>query len=614
MIKYKIIRNVAFIGLLLFFTVSCNQDEFLETTSKSTLTDATMWVSESNADIYLNSCYSQLESKGNQPDNIDNFTSDNLAGFYYTSYNWKKGIVQASGGAGGAVWGGTTGPSANVGWSTIYTTIRRINTFIDKITVNKKNYSDAWYNKRTDEAKFLRAYFYSEIFMKLGGLVLVKTPQNRLTMTEDEMNLPRSSFEETFNYLVSELGSIVTNNYLAVKYNGGASDAGRATIGAALALKGWLQLFAASPAYNSADPAVPRSADNLQAFADSKLSRWADAAATNKQFIDTYGHKGTGAYKLWSDPNTMSTFWYEANEYNSEVIWDRQHVMTTMAQNFDTYGGPVWILGTYYTWGNYCPTQGLVDEYQMSNGLSPFNADGTVNSASGYNPQSPYVNREKRFYDFIVYDGATYKQDWMTTADVIYTRIDKVNKANNQIDLPASDDIGDTGYYFKKRLDNKNPRGGNMDGRNYVYYRYAEVLLNYAEAQNEAVGPDASVYEAINAIRQRPATGLPALAPGLTQAQMRAAIKHERRIELVYEGHRLYDLWRWKDAAVEMEKPVYGMVITNTVPSNNSGVWTYTPTVLTAPHVFTQKMYFNPIPQAAIDRNPKLKTQQNWGY
>jgi hypothetical protein len=63
-----------------------------------------------------------------------------------------------------------------------------------------------------------------------------------------------------------------------------------------------------------------------------------------------------------------------------------------------------------------------------------------------------------------------------------------------------------------------------------------------------------------------------------------------------------------------MNKGVYGMVITNTVPANNSGVWTYTPTLLTAPHVFTQKMYFNPIPQAAIDRNPKLKTQQNFGY
>ncbi|OFY65063.1 MAG: glycan metabolism protein RagB [Bacteroidetes bacterium RBG_13_42_15] len=606
MIKYKTIRNIAFIGILLILAVSCDQEEFLETTSKSTLTDATMWASEANADIYLNNCYGQLESKGNQPDNIDNFTSDNDAGFYYTSYNWKKGIVEASAGAGGSVWFGTTGPSANVGWQTIYTTVRRLNTFMAKITENKANYVNVaypdWYNKRMDEARFLRAYFYSEIFMKLGGLVLVKEPQDRNTDTEAEMYLPRSTYEETFNFIIGELNTVLTNGYLQVKYSNGATDAGRATLGAALCLKGWLQLFAASPAYNSTDPAVPRSADNLQAFADYKLSRWADAAVTNKQFIDTYGHKGTAKYKLFSP---MSQFWYESNEYNSEVIWDRQHVGTTMAQSFDTYGGPVWILGTYYTWGNYCPTQELVDDYQMANGLN------ITDTGSGYDPQNPYVGREKRFYDFIVYDGATYKQDWMTVADVIYTRVDKVNPSKNQRD-PGSDDVGNTGYYFKKRLDNAHPRGGNLDGRNYVYYRYAEVLLNYAEAQNEAVGPDASVYEAINAVRQRSGTDLPALAAGMTQAEMRTAIKRERRIELVYEGHRLYDLWRWKDAMVEMNKELHGMDIRNSVPADNSGVWVYSYVSLDHSHIFTQKMYFNPIPQTVIDRNPEIK--QNWGY
>ncbi len=602
MIKYIIIRNIAFIGLLLFFIVSCEQDKFLETTSKSTLTDATMWASEGNADIYLNDCYGRLEAKGNQPDNLDNFTSDNDAGFYYTSYNWKKGIVTPAGGAGGSVWFGTTGPSSYVGWQPIYTTVRKLNTFMAKITENKENYSTDWYNKRIDEARFLRAYFYSEIFMKLGGLALVTEPQDRMTMTEDEMYLPRSTFEETFNYIISELSSIITNDYLEVKYNNGDADAGRATLGASLCLKGWIQLFAASPAYNSNDPAVPRTSDNLQAFADYQLSRWADAAATNKHFIDTYGHKGDGTYQLFSP---MIQFWHEANEYNCEVIWDRQHVTSTMAQSFDTYGGPVWIQGTYYTWGNYCPTQELVDDYQMANGLD------IDDPASGYDPQDPYVGRENRFYDFIVYDGAPYKQDWMSTWDTIYTRIDLVHPSKNQIDF-GGDDVGNTGYYFKKRLDNAHCRGGNLDGRNYVYYRYAEVLLNYAEAQNEAVGPDASVYEAINAVRQRPGTDLPALAAGMTQAEMRDAIKRERRIELVYEGHRLYDLWRWKDAMTEMNLDLHGMLIENTVPEDNSGVWTYTKISLNHPHTFYQFQYFNPIPQAAIDRNPELI--QNFGY
>jgi hypothetical protein len=239
------------------------------------------------------------------------------------------------------------------------------------------------------------------------------------------------------------------------------------------------------------------------------------------------------------------------------------------------------------------------------------NGKNITDPTSGYNPQNPYVGREKRFYDFVVYDGATYKQDWMTVADVIYTRIDLVHPSKNQIDF-GGDDVGNTSYYSRKRLDNAHPRGGNLDGRNYVYYRYAEVVLGYAEAQNEAVGPDASVYEAINAVRQRPGTDLPALAAGMTQDQMRTAIKRERRIEFSYEAKRLYDLWRWKDAMTEMNKDLHCMVIRNTVPADNSGVWTYTVQSLVHPHVFTQNMYFNPIPQDAIDRNSKLK--QNFGY
>jgi hypothetical protein len=602
MIKFKIIRNIAFIGLIVFSTLSCNQEDFLETIDKSRLTDATMWASEGNADIYLNDCYSELPQKSNQPDNLDNFTDDNDAGWYYTSWNWKQGIVKASGGASGSVWFGQTGPAQYEGWATLYTKVRKLNTFIQKITENKANYSDEWYNKRLDEAKLLRAYFYSEQFVLLGGLSIVTGPQDRVTMTEDEMYLPRSTFEETFDFIVSELTTIVNNGNPAIKYNQGDGDAGRATLGAAQMLKGWLQLFAASPAYNSADPAVPDDGNHLQSFASPDLSRWADAAATFKQFIDTWGPGGTGDYDLFSP---MTAFWYEANEYNSEVIWDRQHVRTTMANTFDTYGGPVWILGTYYTWGNYCPTQELVDEYQMANGLD------IDDPASGYDDQNPYVGRENRFYQFIVYDGAPYKQEWMPTTDTIYTRIDKVHPSLNEIDF-GGDDVGNTAYYSRKRLDNLNPRGGRMCGQNHVYYRYAEVLLGYAEAQNEAVGPDASVYDAINAVRARPGTDLSPLPAGLTQAEMRDAIRHERRVEFMFEHKRLFDLWRWKIAEVNMNQELHAMLIENTVPEDNSGVWTYTVIPLNHPHVFTQNMYFNPIPQDAIDRNEKLI--QNSGY
>lgn len=604
----KIIREIGFAGLLLFGLYSCNQNDFLDTIDKSRLNDATIWANEDNADIYLNNCYSDLPQKSNQPDNLDNFTDDNAAGDYYTSWNWKKGIVEASGGAYGSIYFGTTGPAQNEGWATLYTKVRKLNTFIQKITVNKANYSEDWYNKRMDEARFLRAYYYSEQFVLLGGLSVVTEPQVRQTMTEEEIYVPRSTFEETFDFLVSELTTIVNDGYLVVKYNHGDADAGRATLGAALMLKGWLQLFAASPGYNSSEPAVPNEIGNkdLQSFATPDQARWADAAATFRQFINTYGHKGSGTYDLFSP---MKEFWYEANEYNCEVIWDRQQVPITMPNTFGTYGGPVWIHGIYYTWGNYCPTQEVVDEYQMANGLD-------INDpASGYDDQNPYAGREKRFYDFIVYNGCVYKQDWMSEPDTISTMF----KLNPLVWYLVDPDpygyglIGQTGYFYKKRLDNLYPPRSTLCGMNHVYYRYAEVLLGYAESQNEAVGPDASVYEAVNVIRERSGTDLPPLATGLSQAQMRDAIHHERRIELVFEHKRLFDLWRWKQAEVNMNKSLHGISIKNTIPDNNSGIWKYTTISLDRyPHTFTRKMYFNPIPQEAIDRNKRLK--QNWGY
>jgi starch-binding outer membrane protein, SusD/RagB family len=605
MINIKNIMKIALTGLILISTLSCDQEEYLETVSKTNLTDETIWASEGNADIYLNDCYSQLVQKMNSTDWMDCFTDDfdTPSGNVFTSFFWKSGLCIASR-EDNTAWRGLSGFCYDANWSGTYSKIRKLNTFIEKVTQKSSNFSPEYVAKRIDEAKFLRAYFYSELFCRVGGLCLVTKSQNRATDTPDEMYLPRSSFEETFNYIISELDEILTNNKLEIKYNNGNANAGRATLGAALALKGWLQLFAASPAYNSSSPSVPGSPDNLQSFATPDHSRWAAAAATNKKFIETWGHKGNKRYNLFPK---MTECFYEANEYNEEIIWDRQQVPTSMPVSMMVYGGgPVYIYNNYYNWGNYNPVQELVDEYQMANGK------GIWEVGSGYDDQNPYVGREKRFYDFILYDGASYKMDWMSAPDIFYSRIDKVNPSPNEIDF-AGADATKSSYQVNKKCDNlHSPSDWRNNGMNCVYYRYAEVLLNYAEAQNEAVGPDASVYEAMNAIRQRPGTDLPPLTAGLSKDEMRSAIRHERRIELMFEEKRLLDLWRWKIAMEKLNKPLGRMKIYNSVPENNSGVWVYERMEIDVPAVFTQKMYFNPIPQNAIDRNPKIK--QNWGY
>lgn len=598
-----IIKRTVFIAVLFSF-FSCKK-YLNDNVNKAAISEEAQWASEGTADIFLNGLYSRLCAMHNTPDYLDSFTDDNDGGIYWRSWRWKQGTVNPTSDSGlpmGETQGGSNGTYAD--WAYAYTSIRRCNLFIQRVAENKTGaFSAAWSAKRTDEARFLRAYWYAMLWQHVGGLPLITTVLNN--QDGSEIYYPRTTFEETFNFIVSELDTIITNNKLQVKYNAGNADAGRATLGAALMVKGWIQLYAASPLFNSGSY-VLSDPNNFVHFATANTARWATAAATFKKFIDDWSGSGK-PYNLYPD---MSKFWYVANEYNSEVIWDRQQVSGAggqMQNNVDQYGGPVWILGTYHTWGNYNPTQELVDVYRMANGKR------ITDPTSGYDPQNPYANREQRFYDFIVYDGAPYKQDWMPKIDTIRTRINKVKKEDNEIDF-SSDDRTNTGYYFKKKLNNLAPEGGLQSGQNYVYYRFAEVLLGYAEAQNEAVGPDASVYAAVNLIRQRPSTNQPALSAGMSQTEMRQEIKEQRRIEFSFEGKRFYDIVRWKVAKDVMNLDLHGMKIENSVPANNSGVWVYTPVGLNHPHVFTDKMYMNPIPQGVIDANPKFKDKQNPGY
>lgn len=571
-------------------SVAC--DKHLDNENKTSLDDNTQWASEANADIFLNDVYDQLPDIYAQPENLDNFTDDNDAGFYYNSWKYKDGNVDPASTNYTLFGGGATGVQtvSRYSWPALYTSIRKCNTFLQQVRAHQSNYSSGWFNKRMDEARFHKAFHYSILFLNWGGVPLINDPQVRT----DTANLfvKRSTYGETLDYITKLLDTVLTNGYLAVKYNKGNADAGRATLGAALMLKAYLQLVAASPTFNSATYVGGPDPNKIAGFGNADPSRWATAAATFKKFMDDWGGPGK-QYNLFAEDSTL---WYEDNEYNSEMIWDRQYVPNVKGSNYEQYGGPVYVLNSYYTWGNYNPTQELVDQFFMANGKP------ITDPASGYDPQNPYVGRERRFYKWIVYDGAPYKMDWMSRQDTIFTRIDKVRPSPNQIDF-ASTDVSNTGYYFKKKLNPKNRPSTGLSGANYIYYRYTEVLLGYAEAQNEAVGPDASVYNAINQVRAR--VNLPDLPAGLSQSQMRDAIRQERRVELCFENKRLYDIIRWTIAHQVLTVDLHGMKIENT-QANNSGTWVYTPVGLNHPHAFKMKQYLHPVPQQALAQNYKL--------
>ncbi|SEO32696.1 Starch-binding associating with outer membrane [Mucilaginibacter gossypiicola] len=559
--------HVIFLALLIVSVSACKKNA-LDVPPKGFLTDETAFASEANADLFVNDIYSQLPDLNNETQASDQYTDNSACG---ASWETGQSVIRANalnpsnsidGPAGAWRWR-STNPSDQSSLGN-YDKIRKCNIFLQLAAKNKAKYSDAWYTKRVGEVTYLRAFFYSLLYTNYGGVPIITVPlDNR---TGDDLFTARSTAEQTLAFIEADCDAAAAA--LPV-----TSENGRATKGAALTLKGWVELFAASPLSNPAGDAA----------------KWAKAAATNQQVITL------GQYNLFPD---YAGQFLSANNWNKETIFARGYAAPNRGHKREGILGPVIVNGGQQAWGNLAPTQNLIDEYEMDNGKP------ITDPSSGYDPQNPYVHREPRFYQSIVYDGSTWQ------GDIFKSRIG----GNNEIDLSSSSDISNTGYNGKKTLD-ESIRGQTslnttQGTSNYIFFRYAEVLLSYAEAQNEAAGPDASVYAAVNQVRQRAGSALPALVAGLTKDQMREAIRRERRIEFVFEDKRWFDIRRWditaKGPAVLLEQE-YGMKIT----TGAGGKLIYTPVPIFK-NSFSEHMNWLPIPLSVINQSPKLT--QNPGY
>jgi hypothetical protein len=546
------------IVLLLLITgiVSCKK--FLDITPSDQVTDGTVWSNTTNADLFLNQVYAGLglhsnliNAQFNNTDPDEDKTDNEQAKPTYTStIGYKKSAYTPASPGQQNLWG-------------YYNYIRKANMFIEKVTAS--TLPDSYKKLRIAEARFLRAYYYMYLWTYYGGVPIITIVLN-ITEQGDAVFQPRNSDAETVKFITDECAAIA-NDLPNSQGNG------RVTKGAALTLKGWVELFNAGALKNPAND----------------KAKWALAAATNKQVMDL------GTYRLFANYETML---YEANEKNPEVIFAREHVAGSagISSSKEGYWGPFKLCGTQVSSCGNQPTQEMVDAYRMSNGKV------ITDPTSGYDPQNPYVNREKRFYSSILYDGSV----WAGCPMIMKQGVG----SENATDIGNTSDATNTGYYFRKGLEEKNQVGGEnrLSGADYQIFRYAEVLLAYAEAQNEAVGPDQTVYDALNLVRVR--GGIPGLTFGsLTQAEMRTAIAQERRVELYMEMWRHWDLLRSKTAEIFLNGTTHGMRIDLV-----GGVWKYT--VIAAPGgtmlFVPSKNYLYPIPQSAIDRNPKIV--QNPGY
>jgi len=417
------------------------------------------------------------------------------------------------------------------------------------------------------ELKFIRAYRYHDLIRNYGRVVLINDKVTQLTDNlQDESLFKRATLKESVDYTLAQLTDAA--NLLPLN-NSGTWLLGRATKGAALALKARLALYSASPLYAT--------------------GTWADAATAAQAVIslNKYGIYTGGYNKLFT-----------TNETN-EMIFERlfaigaRHVCMEIANGPNGYGG----------WAGNTPLQNLVDDYEMSNGKA------ITDPTSGYDATKPYVNRDPRFGFTVLYNGVAYRDRNIET----FIPGGKDSKDGN-----SNWNTTKTGYYMKKFMDDANPIDNPWDVAGlqpWIYMRYAEVLLNFAEAANEAYGPDVvptgstlTARAAVNLVRARPDVNMPALATGLSQSQMRDAIRYERRVELAFEEHRFYDVRRWKIADVTENKAAGGVIITKT-GSN----FTYEAKVALDGRLFQTKHYWLPIPRSEILASGG-KLEQNTGY
>ncbi|MEO8109354.1 MAG: RagB/SusD family nutrient uptake outer membrane protein [Ginsengibacter sp.] len=413
-----------------------------------------------------------------------------------------------------------------------YSGIGRCNTFL--VRVDEVDMDDATRARMKGEARFLRALYYFMLENYYGAVPLVLDPPDRSTQSD----LPGTPREEVVSQILTDLDSAA--NVLPLKYGGG--DIGRATKGAALSLKARVLLFEASPLYNTSN----------------STAKWQAAADAAKAVMNLAPQAGYGLY------NNYRNLFLPQNENNKEVIFDVQFIYPDLGNSFD-------LIDKQYN--TNAPLFGLEQAYDMDNGLA------ITDPASGYDPANPYKNRDPRMYGTIVFPGDTFM---------------------NVVVTPSRFAI--TGFGLKKYsiYDKGLPPAGQSDLKsgqsetNYIILRYADILLMYAEAQNEATGPSPEVYDAINAVRER--AGIPDLTSTYSQAELRTIIRHERRIEFAGEGMYYNDIRRWKIAETVMNAPIY----------------TYDKNIIETRKFDPARDYFWPIPQTELDLNPALS--QNPGY
>lgn len=634
----KIIFNILILGSL----SSCN---YLDVVPDNVATLDYAFRNRASAQRYLATCYSKLPNF-NDPfaGNIGLVGSDELYVNNNDIGNTNATLISLGQQSKNSVlvdnWSG------NGGGINMWQGIRDCNIFlenIDKVVEMTETEKSVW----KGEVKFLKAFYHFYLLKSYGPIPIVNENEPVDISPEEIQNITREPTDKVFQYVVSLLDEAIAT--LPDRVASPGEELGRITKPIAMAMKGKVLLYHASPLFNgNADYSNFKNSRNEILFNPSyDATRWDKAATALEEAIEyahSLGHQlhyfqpGAGLTVSAATLKELDLRTAITGRWNSEIIWGET---TNAASSLQTdrlqlgslprfevnYSGAIRPHGVsssylgvtlnhverFYTKNGVPMEEDITYDYDNIYG-KPIAPNGTNVQfiANGHATSPLNHDREPRFYAYLAFDGNLYfGQDALSDATRKHLLARDLHSNANRTSL--------TGYNPKKLVSFLSSiNNGTTLNQNYYPFpviRLADLYLMYAEAANEANGPSTKIYEYINLIRER--AGLQSVQHSwntysrfpdkyLTKEGMREIIRRERTIELSFEGSRFWDLRRWKTAHFELNQTIRGWnVFTDVVTAY------YTPMILNS-QKFELKHYFWPIRVNEMIKSPNIIQSPGW--